>query len=152
MLQPGCATSCRNQKAEKHADRRHHGLRVASTMTPGPGEDKVTQGSRVILYRLLTKRLQEIEKGQSVVVQSSCHGPTVGEHPVTKLNEEQRCGSSWWAQGWRRRVPRLGQERDIATCAEYEVAVVATWIVQATLHEHGMPKDGKRLPDQLMNA
>src|SRR5262249_30499036 len=152
MLQPGCATSCRNQKAEKHADRRHHGLRVASTMTPGPGEDKVTQGSRVILYRLLTKRLQEIEKGQSVVVQSSCHGPTVGEHPVTKLNEEQRCGSSWWAQGWRRRVPRRGQERDKVTCAQKEMPVVATGIVQAPLAVQVMPKGCKRLPIQGLDG
>src|SRR5262249_60427089 len=104
MLQPGCATSCRNQKAEKHADRRHHGLRVASTMTPGPGEDKVTQGSRVIPRRLLTKRLQEIEEGQSVIVQSSGHSPTVGEHPVTKLNEELRGGSGWGDEGRRRHV------------------------------------------------
>jgi hypothetical protein len=48
--------SRRDQKAEKHADCRHHGLRVANAMTPGPVEDKVTQCSRLIPRRLIPKR------------------------------------------------------------------------------------------------
>src|SRR5215470_5607082 len=121
-------------------------------MTPGPGEDKVTQGSRVIPRRLFTKRLQEIDEGQSVVVQSSCHGPTVSEHPVTKLNEERRCGSAWWDQGWRRHVPRRGQERDKVARAQKEMTVVTTGIVQAPCAVQVMPKGRKRLPIQGLDG